>query len=119
MDSYDFNKVNDNISEFQRVIKAINGCVVVKGQNDLILSGNKFRINKSGNAGMTVGGTGDVLAGIIAALLSKDLTPFDSACLGVFINGLAGEEAFENNGNGFSASDLVSYIGFVIKNGMR
>lgn len=119
LDSYDFNKVNDNITEFQRVIKEINGCVIVKGKNDLILSGNKFRINRSGNAGMTVGGTGDVLAGIITALMSKDLTPFDSACLGVFINGLAGEEAYKNNGNGFSASDLVSYIGFVIKNGMR
>lgn len=119
LDSYDFNKVNDNITEFQLTAKAINGCVVVKGKNDLVLSGNKFRINRSGNAGMTVGGTGDVLAGIITALLSKGMTPFDSACLGVFINGLAGEEAYRNNGNGFSASDLVSYIGFVIKNGMR
>lgn len=119
LDSYDFNKVDGNITEFQEVAKNIKGCVVVKGPNDLILSQNKFRINRSGNAGMTVGGTGDVLAGIVTALMSQGLSAFDSACLGVFINGLAGEEAYKNNGNGFSASDLVSYIGFVIKNGLR
>lgn len=118
LDSYDFNKVNDNITEFQQVTKSINGTVVVKGKNDLILSSSKFRINRSGNAGMTVGGTGDALAGIIAALLSQGLNTFDSACLGVFINGLAGDMAYENYGNGFSATNLVSFIGNVIKNGL-
>ena len=119
LDSYDFKKVDENITEFQSITKNINGAVVVKGKNDLILSGSKFRINSSGNAGMTVGGTGDALAGIIVALLSQDLNSFDSACLGVFINGLAGDKAYEVNGNGFSASDLVSYIGNVIKDGLH
>ena len=118
LDSYDFNKVDNNISEFQKVTKSIKGTVVVKGKNDLILSSSKFRINRSGNAGMTVGGTGDALAGIITALSSQGLNTFDSACLGVFINGLAGDKAYENYGNGFSASNLVSFIGNVIKNGL-
>ena len=118
LDSYDFNKVDNNISEFQQVTKSIKGTVVVKGKNDLILSSSKFRINRSGNAGMTVGGSGDALAGIITALLSQGLNTFDSACLGVFINGLAGDKAYENYGNGFSASNLVSFIGNVIKNGL-
>ena len=118
LDSYDFNKVDNNISEFQQVTKSIKGTVVVKGKNDLILSSSKFRINRSGNAGMTVGGTGDALAGIITALSSQGLNTFDSACLGVFINGLAGDKAYENYGNGFSASNLVSFIGNVIKNGL-
>ena len=118
MDSYDFKKVDENITEFQIITKNVKGTVVVKGKNDLILSGSKFRINSSGNAGMTVGGTGDALAGIIVALLSQGLSTFDSACLGVFINGLAGDKAYEINGNGFSASDLVSYIGNVIKDGL-
>jgi len=118
LDSYDFKMVDENITEFQLITKNINGTVVVKGKNDLILSGSKFRINRSGNAGMTVGGTGDALAGIVVSLLSQDLSSFDSACLGVFINGLAGDKAYEMNGNGFSASDLVSYIGNVIKNGL-
>lgn len=119
IDSYDFKKVDANITEFQQIARQINGCVIVKGQYDLILSGTRFRINKSGNPGMTVGGTGDALAGIVVGLLSQGLDVFDCACLGVFINGLAGDRAYDEKGNGFSATDLVSYIGGVIKDGLR
>ena len=118
IDSYDFEKVDKNISEFQQITRNINASVVVKGQYDLILFKTKFRINKTGNSGMTVGGTGDALAGIGAALLAQGLNSFDSASLAAFINGLAGEEAFNVKGNGFSATDLVSYVGNVIKNGL-
>ena len=118
IDSYDFRKVDENITEFQSIARQIKGTVIVKGQFDLILSGTKFRINRSGNPGMTVGGTGDALAGITVGLLAQGLNVFDSACLGVFINGLAGDEAYSEKGNGFSATDLVSYIGNVIKNGL-
>ncbi len=118
IDSYDFEKVDENITSFQQITRQIKATVIVKGQYDLILSGTRFRINKSGNAGMTVGGTGDALAGICASLLTRGLDSFDCACLGVFINGLAGDEAFKEKGNGFSATDLVSYIGSVIKNGL-
>ncbi len=118
IDSYDFSKVDGNITEFQKITRQIRGTVIVKGQNDLILSGTRFRINRSGNPGMTVGGTGDALAGICGSLLAQELSSFDSACLGAFINGIAGDEAFEVKGNGFSATDLVSYIGNVIKDGL-
>ena len=118
IDSYDFKKVDENITGFQKITNQIKGTVVVKGQYDLILSGRNFKINKSGNSGMTVGGTGDALAGIAASLLSQGLSAFDSAALAAFINGLAGDEAYEVKGNGFSATDLVSYIGQVIKNGL-
>ncbi len=118
IDSYDFNHVDENITEFQKITRQIKGSVVIKGQYDLILKETKFKINKSGNAGMTVGGTGDALSGIATSLLSQGLNSFDSACLAVFINGIAGDEAFKVKGNGFSASDLVSYIGSVIKDGL-
>ena len=118
IDSYDFGKVDENITEFQQISRQIKGTVIVKGQYDLILQATKFRINKSGNPGMTVGGTGDALAGICAGLLTRDLNAFDAACLGVFINGLAGDKAYDAKGNGFSATDLVSFIGNVIKNGL-
>lgn len=116
--SYDFNKVDENITKFQQITRNIKATVVIKGEYDLILSGNRFKINKSGNAGMTVGGTGDALAGIATSLLSQGLSSFDSASLATFINGLAGDEAYNIKGNGFSATDLVSYIGSVIKNGL-
>ena len=118
IDSYDFKKVDENITEFQQISRQIKASVIVKGQYDLILSGTKFRINKSGNPGMTVGGTGDALAGIAAGLLSQGLSSFDSACLAAFVNGVAGDVAFDEKGNGFSATDLVSHIGSVIKNGL-
>ena len=118
IDSFDFKKVDENITQFQQITRKINASVVVKGEYDLILSGTRFKINKSGNAGMTVGGTGDALAGICTSLLSQGLSSFDSAALGAFINGLAGDKAFEVKGNGFSATDLVSYIGSVIKDGL-
>lgn len=118
IDSYDFAKVDENITEFQQIARQIRGAVIVKGQYDLVLQATRFRINKSGNSGMTVGGTGDALAGICAGLLSQEVNSFDAACLGAFINGLAGDEAYKVKGNGFSATDLVSYIGNVIKNGL-
>ena len=118
IDSADFNKVDENITAFQKVTRQIKGTVIVKGQFDLILQNTKFKINKSGNAGMTVGGTGDALAGICAGLLAQDLSAFDAASLGAFINGLAGDKAYDVRGNGFSATDLVSYVGVVIKDGL-
>ena len=119
LDSYDFKKVDENITQFQQIAHQIMATVIVKGQYDLILQSTKFRINRSGNPGMTVGGTGDALAGIASSLLAQGLNAFDAACLGVFINGLAGDRAFEEKGNGFSATDMVSYIGGVIKDGLR
>ncbi|MEE1129873.1 MAG: NAD(P)H-hydrate dehydratase [Methanobrevibacter sp.] len=118
IDSYDFAKVDENITQFQQITRQIRGSVIIKGQYDLILSGSRFKINKSGNAGMTVGGTGDALAGIATSLLSQGLSSFDSASLAAFINGLAGDEVYNDKGNGFSATELVSYIGSVIKNGL-
>ena len=118
IDSYDFNKVDENITEFQQITRQIDGSVIVKGQYDLILQKTKFKINKSGNPGMTVGGTGDALAGIATSLFAQGLSSFDAASLAVFINGLAGDKAFDEKGNGFSATDLVSYIGSVIKYGL-
>ena len=118
IDSFEFKKVDENITQFQQITKVIKPSVVLKGKYDLILSGTRFKINKSGNAGMTVGGTGDALAGICTSLLAQGLNPFDSAALGAFINGLAGDKAFDVKGNGFSATDLVSYIGSVIKDGL-
>ncbi len=119
IDSFEFAEVDENITEFQKVTRQIKGSVIVKGKYDLILSGNRFKINRSGNSGMTVGGTGDALSGIASALLAQNLSAFDSASLAAFINGLAGDEAYEAKGNGFSATDLVSNIGSVIKNGLR
>lgn len=86
------------------------GCVIVlKGKTDIICSPNKSLINQTGNEGMTKGGTGDVLAGLIAALACKnDL--FLAAAVGTYINGLAGDELYKTVGPYYNASDLCDQI---------
>lgn len=83
--------------------------VVLKGQVDIVCSAEKCMINQTGNEGMTKGGTGDVLAGLIAALACKnDL--FVAAVAGVYINGLAGDKLYEKVGPFFNASDLCEQV---------
>ncbi len=77
---------------------------------------NKIYINRSGNSGMATGGSGDVLAGMIAALIAQKMPPFEAATLGVYVHGLAGDAAAEALGEySVMASDIVSAIPEVIK----
>jgi len=64
---------------------------------------------------MTVGGTGDVLTGICASLLSKGLSPFDAACCAAFINGRAGILAYQEKGLHITASDVADKIPYAMK----
>lgn len=107
----DFNSVNDKINYLQSVTSSFKGVTVLKGELDFILQGSKIKINSTGNSAMTVGGTGDSLAGLIVGLISQSLTPFDAGSIGAFIHGKAGEDAFEKYGNGFSAVNLKEFIG--------
>ncbi|MHA1685024.1 MAG: NAD(P)H-hydrate dehydratase [Candidatus Heimdallarchaeaceae archaeon] len=88
--------------------------LLVKGHHDLITDGKRGKINITGHPGMTVGGTGDVLTGIIAALRGIIKDSFIAACLGAYISGAAGEKAAEKYGNGLIASDIPEYINSVI-----
>ncbi len=91
------------------------GCVIVlKGATDYVCSPEKCAYNTTGNEGMTKGGTGDVLAGLIAALACKnDL--FLSACAGVYINGLAGDQLYKKVGPFYNASDLCDEVPRALK----
>ena len=87
--------------------------VVLKGKIDVISDGSLTRLNRTGNAGMTVGGTGDVLTGITGALFALN-DAMDAASCAVFISGAAGDLAFENKGNGLLATDIIDRITDVI-----
>jgi NAD(P)H-hydrate epimerase len=89
--------------------------IVLKGQKDIISNGKITKFNKTGHPGMTVGGTGDVLTGIIGALLAVIDNPFLVSCLGVYISGAAGELAAKDYGDGLMASDIPNYIYKVIE----
>lgn len=85
--------------------------VVLKGQGTVITDGKRTRINKSGNPGMATGGTGDVLTGVIAALLAQGLSPFDAASLGVHLHGRAGDLAAEKLGiHSMMATDVLDHL---------
>jgi NAD(P)H-hydrate epimerase len=85
--------------------------VVLKGHHTVITDGHRYAINKTGNPGMATGGTGDVLTGIITALLCQGLEPFEAARLGVHLHGLAGDLAAEELGQiSMIASDLIGYL---------
>lgn len=98
----------------QTFAKERNVVTVLKGSIDVISDGVQTKTNRTGNAGMTVGGTGDVLAGIVGALFAVN-DAFHAACCGCFVNGAAGDLAFEENGYGLLASDVIKKIPCVMK----
>jgi ADP-dependent NAD(P)H-hydrate dehydratase len=85
--------------------------VVLKGHHTIITDGAQVALNMNGNPGMATGGTGDVLTGIITALVCQKLAPFDAARLGVHVHALAGDLAADELGQvAMVASDLVQYL---------
>ncbi len=87
---------------------------LLKGKIDIISDGKQILQNRTGNAGMTVGGTGDVLAGLTGALFSRNPAFLAAACA-AYINGSAGDLVFEKSGNGLLATDVVEKIPEIIK----
>lgn len=89
-----------------------SGCVILlKAQADIIASPDgRVKLNTTGNPGMTVGGTGDVLAGIVGTLLSQGVPAFEAAFAGAWISGRAGDLCMKERGYEFLASDVVNKI---------
>ncbi|MDI6889022.1 MAG: NAD(P)H-hydrate dehydratase [Methanocellales archaeon] len=99
-------KQAETIKKFAKESGAV---VLLKGKTDIISDGERIKANKTGNAGMTVGGTGDVLAGVVGALYATN-SAFEAAVAGAFINGRAGDLAFEEWGFGLLATDVIDNI---------
>jgi len=92
------------------------GCVILlKGREDVISDGQEVFINPFGSPYLTVGGTGDTLAGICGGLIAQGIPLFLAAKAGAFINARAGEIAIEKFGPGITATDLIEAIPEVIK----
>jgi hydroxyethylthiazole kinase-like uncharacterized protein yjeF len=89
--------------------------VLVKGKVDLVTNGIDVKYNRTGNPGMTVGGTGDVLAGITVGLLAKGVSPYNAARISAFVNGAAGDLAFERYSYGLMATDLLERVPQVLR----
>ncbi len=93
---------------YRRKLK--DNIILLKGETDKIISKDKVKNSRTGNEGMTVGGTGDVLAGLVAGLIAQKMKPFDAAYRAAQINGLIGDRLRKELGYGFIASDFLTEI---------
>jgi NAD(P)H-hydrate epimerase len=95
----------------QKYAQDVGVVLVLKGKGTLVCDGQRIYENTTGNPGMATGGAGDVLTGVIAALLGQGLEPFAAAQLGVYLHGRAGDLAAREVGEaGLVASDLLHHL---------
>ncbi len=85
-----------------------------KGSPAVVSDGHEIKVNSTGNPGMAVGGTGDVLAGIAGAFYCRN-DAFKAACAAAFISGAAGDMAFGDKGLGLVATDVIHWLPYAIK----
>jgi NAD(P)H-hydrate epimerase len=93
------------------------GCVLLKGKGTLVVSGDAKKTAQLDQGGpeLSVPGSGDVLSGCIGAFLAQGLDPFDAACLGGTLHGMAGHRLKESRGiDGILASEIADALPFVI-----
>ena len=111
-------KLSLDLTEKQKQIqswaKKLNVTLFLKGPTDVLSDGESIRLNTIHNPAMTVGGTGDVLAGIIAALLSKNVSAMNAVRIAAFLNGESGNQAFKNSSFGLLATDIIDTIPLVL-----
>jgi len=110
-----YNKLEGRVKEVVRFSKEFKSAVILKGYKDIIAEGTKTMVNSTGNPYMTVGGTGDVLAGICGAFLSMGAKPMHSAAAAAYICGSAGDLAKDMMGPGLLATDVIEKIPDVLK----
>ena len=111
----------NKIAILRETAESLKATIILKGAHSLIgtQSGNVY-INMSGNAGMATAGSGDVLAGCIAAMCGLGLNPDEAARKGVFLHGYAGDLAAVKKGaDGITAKDIMEYLPQALKNDRR
>ena len=93
------------------------GCIMLlKGHNTVITDGTETYINPTGNPGMAVGGSGDVLSGIIVSLLGQGIAPLEAAAIGAWLHGAAGDLCAKDIGQyGMLPSDMVNVLPRLLK----
>ncbi len=107
----------DRLHWAREAARATKCVTVLKGYQSLVAEpdGHVY-VNPTGNAGMASGGMGDVLAGLVAALLARDTDPLDAACAAVYLHGLAGDLLREEMGDtGLAAMDVAEKIPLAIQ----
>lgn len=109
------NSKNERIKLVEEKAKEFGITVLLKGSTDVISNGSTTYLYEKKIPAMTVGGTGDVLSGLVAGILSKNRKPLESAAAAAFINGLAGKAVQKKLGLHMTSMDLLPEIPIVMK----
>jgi len=109
------NTKNERIHLVESKAKEFGITVLLKGATDIVSNGTTTYLNEKKTPAMTVGGTGDVLSGLVAGLLSNNRNSLESAAAATFINGLAGKAAQKRLGLHMTSMDLLDEIPAVMK----
>ena len=111
---FDISSLPDDPEELSDVVlrkaREIGSTILLKSRADIISDGAEIRFNETGHPAMTTGGTGDVLSGIVGALLARGMKPFTAGRLAAFISGTAGRDAAREKSFGLMASDVIEKI---------
>ncbi len=111
-------ELNETVKEVKKAAETLNCVILLKGNVDVISDGKRVKLNYTGNPGMTVGGTGDVLSGIVAAFMVHGNPSFESSVAGAFVNGATGDFAAQERGFHLVPTDLIDWIPEVIDDPM-
>ena len=105
-----FNKMDERINILSDLAKKLGVILLVKGPYDYISNGSLTKINVTHCPEMSIGGTGDILAGLCTCLLATDNDPFNSACSAAFLNGYLGEYCKKALGPRVTSTDMIANI---------
>lgn len=101
----------DRLHQLLGFVRRVGQTVLLKGSGTLVAQGQRLYRNTTGNPGMATGGSGDVLTGVIAALIAQGLTAFDAAVLGAWVHGRAGDlAAIQHGQTALTATDLLDNL---------
>ena len=108
--------MEDRTQDALEFAKTYGTILLLKGHNTVITDGSDYYINPTGNPGMAVGGCGDVLAGMITALLGFGIAPLQAAAAGAWLHGAAGDICAAELGQyGMLPSDMLDVLPRLLK----
>jgi NAD(P)H-hydrate epimerase len=110
-----YDEIEERSNEILKLAQDIGVTILVKGPYDYISDGKNLKINRTGCPEMSIGGTGDVLAGLCTCFLATENNAFKSACSAAFFNGILGEYCKAKIGNRFTAFDMTNNINKAIQ----
>lgn len=102
----------DRIGIAKNFAKSYGVVLVLKGANTVVTDGEKVFVNTTGNPAMAMGGSGDMLSGMIGAFVAQGVPSFDAAIAGVYIHGLCGDTAAAQiSSRGITVFDMIDRLG--------